>query len=372
MLGTPAYMSPEQCRGAGEVDSRADLYSVGCVLYHLLSGDPPFRAKGSGSVLEAHIYESPVPLRSVISKVDADVERLAMGLLEKDPAKRPQTAADVLDAIRSIRNSGEFSLPSSSLAFEPTDLATRAAPEETGVEYTAPPRSIGTAETVASAPNALREDERTTLSSATATSQTASLPETSRRGLALALGGATVVAIAAGSAIYVAGGSGSDKSDAAPIAVTAPTLAEDAQPVLAPDAAPVSSEVKISVDSSPSGADVFLHFDGRSYFGSRGKALGKTPLQISLQPFDGEFAFRLDRSRYHEVELRLPGNVDSDELVELKRVTKGQRKKRTQPTPATSARPPSDKDPTPDPSTTERAPIDGDSVVNPYDKRPRP
>jgi eukaryotic-like serine/threonine-protein kinase len=99
MLGTPAYMSPEQCRGAGNVDARADLYALGCVLFEMLCGQPPFTAEGMGEVIAHHLYFPPPAPRSLDPTLPEGVEQLVLRLLQKDPAARPQSAREVVDAI---------------------------------------------------------------------------------------------------------------------------------------------------------------------------------------------------------------------------------------------------------------------------------
>jgi hypothetical protein len=92
--GTPLYMSPEQARGEA-VDHRSDLFSLGSVLYTLATGFPPFRADSTMGVLNRITNNSPRPIRETIPDFPADLEKIIMQLLEKDPGKRFQLAADV-------------------------------------------------------------------------------------------------------------------------------------------------------------------------------------------------------------------------------------------------------------------------------------
>ena len=99
VMGTPTYMAPEQCRGAGTVDHRADLYALGCVAYQMLCGQPPFVSDGAGDLIARHLYFPPQPLRSLRPDLPADVDDLVLWLLQKDPSARPATAAELVRAI---------------------------------------------------------------------------------------------------------------------------------------------------------------------------------------------------------------------------------------------------------------------------------
>jgi len=96
ILGTPAYMAPEQCRGATELDARADLYAVGCLLFELLTGRPPFVASGDGEVMAMHIYEPPPRLSNLAPHLPVELDALLAKLLAKDPADRIPSAAYAL------------------------------------------------------------------------------------------------------------------------------------------------------------------------------------------------------------------------------------------------------------------------------------
>lgn len=100
-IGTPAYMSPEQVRGDRTLDGRSDLYSLGCLLYELLAGRPPFEGAG-WSVMAQHLNGSPEPVRSLRPGVPAALDHLVISLLRKDPDHRPATADEVSERLRGV------------------------------------------------------------------------------------------------------------------------------------------------------------------------------------------------------------------------------------------------------------------------------
>ncbi|HET7504224.1 MAG TPA: serine/threonine-protein kinase [Kofleriaceae bacterium] len=102
VLGTPPYMSPEQCRDASVIDRRSDLYALGCVLYKLLCGRPPFVCASAGEVIAHHLYFPPEPPCIHDELIPRALENLVMWLLQKDPDRRPATAAHVVAALDAL------------------------------------------------------------------------------------------------------------------------------------------------------------------------------------------------------------------------------------------------------------------------------
>jgi serine/threonine protein kinase len=100
-VGTIAYMSPEQAQGL-DVDGRADLYSLGCVLYQLLSGRPPFFSALPGALLMMQVMDRPTPLSAARPDLPAGLSELVGDLMEKEPAARPRNAAQVISRIAVI------------------------------------------------------------------------------------------------------------------------------------------------------------------------------------------------------------------------------------------------------------------------------
>ena len=98
IMGTPLYMSPEQC-GGGHVDMRSDIYSLGVIAYQMLAGEPPF-AGNTATVMKAHREQSPQHLRERSTKTPKRVAGVVMSALAKDPAERPPTAFAFASALR--------------------------------------------------------------------------------------------------------------------------------------------------------------------------------------------------------------------------------------------------------------------------------
>jgi eukaryotic-like serine/threonine-protein kinase len=98
VLGTSAYMSPEQALGQ-PVDARSDIYSLGCVLYEMLTGEPPFTADVSAAVLHQHVRVEAKPARERNPAIPPALNDLVMQMLAKSPKDRPQTAAEVRDRL---------------------------------------------------------------------------------------------------------------------------------------------------------------------------------------------------------------------------------------------------------------------------------
>jgi len=99
VLGTPAYMSPEQASGEHEPTPRSDVYSLACVLYEMLAGVPPFTAPTPWAMIARHLHEAPPSLRAIRPDVPMHVEQAVARSLAKEPDDRFQTAGEFADAL---------------------------------------------------------------------------------------------------------------------------------------------------------------------------------------------------------------------------------------------------------------------------------
>ena len=114
IIGTAAYMSPEQASGKRAIDAPSDVYALACVLYEMLAGEPPFRGRSMQIVMSRHVHEPPPSVRIVRPEVPVVIEQVIMRALAKDPAARPPDGdafVEALEACRSDTTPGAIAVP---------------------------------------------------------------------------------------------------------------------------------------------------------------------------------------------------------------------------------------------------------------------
>ena len=156
-VGTPAYMSPEQARHEGHrVDGRSDIYSLGVVLYELLTGTRPFRAKNQEELLDCIRNVEVRPLRQLNAEVPKELERICLKMLSKRVSDRYTTAADLSEDLENWKTTSVLSLRSR----EPSFAAAPSANSETAAVPSSTTKSTSTRsldlETIAVVPHGLR------------------------------------------------------------------------------------------------------------------------------------------------------------------------------------------------------------------------
>ncbi len=151
LMGTPVYMSPEQCRGTANIDHRSDVYALGCVLFTMLCGRPPFDGEGTGDIIIAHVRDAPPRPSSQVPGIPAELDALVLRCLEKDPANRFQSMAEMAQALHQIE-SALFAYPAGGYATPPPIGLLAATPTPMyGAAMTPPPPLAGAVTTLESA-----------------------------------------------------------------------------------------------------------------------------------------------------------------------------------------------------------------------------
>ena len=101
IIGSPLYMAPEQGRGE-DVDHRADIYSLGCALYHMLTGRPPFQGPSPVGVIAMHMSDVPAKVRSLAPEVPERLQQVVERMMAKTPADRPATYDELIAALEAV------------------------------------------------------------------------------------------------------------------------------------------------------------------------------------------------------------------------------------------------------------------------------
>ena len=131
IIGTPGYMAPEQARGMRDIDARADLFALGCVMYRCIAGEPAFTGEDVLSILARLVVYEPPLLGDAADGVPVELEDLVRSLLSKPASRRPESAARVRDELERI-----------SALFESGDLRIREREVATAADLSAPTRNL--------------------------------------------------------------------------------------------------------------------------------------------------------------------------------------------------------------------------------------
>ncbi len=186
-VGTPYYISPEQVRGE-EPDARADIYSLGCTLYHLAGGSPPFTGDNQMAVMQKHLTDTAAPLRQLSPGISPALERVVAKMMARDSEDRYQTAAEVAADLHRMAAGGVPSALTAAIAERrAAGRGRRRGTRDTRAPSTGVTRPIGGAEAAALA---LDED----------TADTRALPDAGGRRppwKLIAIAGALLVLVAA-------------------------------------------------------------------------------------------------------------------------------------------------------------------------------
>ena len=281
LLGTPRYMSPEQCRGAGKVDHRADIYSFGCILFEMACGRPAFDGAGPGDLIAAHLA-GPVPSpREVYPEVAELWERVIVRALAKSPDDRFASFGDLLRTV---------------------DPEAPALPSPGRI---APPEAL----VAAPLPGAL-------LPGASLTGTSGSLrPARPNPWPAIGIVAAAIALVAVGLLLWPAprpAGPGEPTPRPGPPATTAP----EGRPTIAPPAPAIPVDaavgpVRLTLHSQPPGAEVFRLVDG--------VRLGATPLATEVVRSPGQAVVVLRLAGHDDTRVELPADRDGEARVHLPR-----------------------------------------------------
>ncbi len=287
LMGTPLYMSPEQCRGAGGVDHRADIYALGVIAYEMIAGRPPFVGEGVGELFAKHMIEAPRPLAEVVPGVPAPLAAAIAKALSKRPEDRHANMNEFRAAL--LGEAAPAAVPTPTAPAPAAAAKTKILNAATRLLSAAPSHPVVSAR--------LRQPHKTTLSSVVSEigdeegRPAADASRWWRRGKGVLIAGGAAAAVVVALAVARGGAPEPPAAPAKPIAAAAApatTVKLDTEPTHAPG----PRMVRIELDSLP-GTHVIRKTDG--------KDLGPVPVALTL-PADGgkpEYVFRL--AGYEEV-----------------------------------------------------------------------
>ncbi|MFL5307861.1 MAG: serine/threonine protein kinase [Polyangia bacterium] len=328
VMGTPYYMSPEQCEGKTEIDYRADIYSLGVLIFEMLTGKVPFGGEGYGEIIVKHVTMPPPSVRSIVPELPEYLDLILYRVLAKDRNQRFQTMAELREALLDPERYAS-SAPAVGIPDDLSGIARAAAPmaraeldrrshlNEMAVIGTTPPppgTPSGRGELIDNIDNLIR---------------------TKRGSRMVLLAGVASMAVAL---VALLGRHGESK-----------------RPIPAANAPLHPATVRVNFNSDPDGA-VVTRADG--------KALGLTPLSIEILYSDSAVEFQFKKAGYETKTMYIVPNLPSPLFATLRRMEAEQQPPAETNTAAVAGPRPKRQRPTP-PAPSRPAAADEDGVLEP-------
>jgi len=291
LMGTPVYMSPEQCLGTRAVDHRSDIYSLGIIMFEMLAGHPPFVSEGFGELVNMHLNVRPPSLRDLNAEVTAPIEALIMKALEKSADARQRSATELQLDIRNAAGDSVMMRGISSPDLIADTMRGNTAGGRAAAITMPAPAKVGTG--------------ATTMSGSTGERHAPTVKTSGNRGMLFG-GLALVVLLAGGGWLAMKkGGLGGTKTPAEKPADPGAGTAQPDPKTLA--------TVQMSIDSEPSGASVTDVAAGTS--------LGTTPLMMVRPASDRTLTVKVTKPGFVPSTLTLNLSRDTREMVSLAAVS---------------------------------------------------
>ncbi len=265
LMGTPLYMSPEQCRGSGTLDHRTDIYSLGVMIFEMLAGRPPFNAEGVGELFAKHMLEAPPLLLDLAPETPPGMAAAIMRSLAKDLEQRFATMEDFRVALMNGASGTKVPTIMRTAVTRPTSTTPK------------PPAAQST--TLSAASSEIEDD--------------LAVP---KRRSGVAIGALAVVAVSV-LAVFLLRKPSAPNETPAPAPVTAAPA-----PAPTPPPPPASATVTVRMEATPAGVHVFRASDGED--------LGAVPVEVKLPKSTAKTGYLFKLDGYKNQSLTVEHNGD--------------------------------------------------------------
>jgi serine/threonine-protein kinase len=280
LMGTPIYMSPEQCRGTKTVDHRSDVYSLGIIVWEMLVGQPPFMSEGFGELVNMHLNVPAPSARAQRPEISEQLDAVVLKMLAKNPEDRYPDMMSLTAAMR--------------LAAGPPFSVQRSSPDLASAPTQHAPVTVDTVRPARAQVTTFR----------TGMGEVVDEPVAASRGRGKLIAGALALAVLGGGAFLFAGRG--EEKPAAAVAAPAPKQPAPA-PVAAKPVAPAEApKITVRLASDPAGASVVD--------AAGGAALGTTPFALTRAK-GGILKVRLEKDGYASTMRDIP--LDEDQALEF-------------------------------------------------------